>query len=589
MELALEIIMMNYQIKNMPMNLKMLSILVFICADIPIALSQNLLKIPDTLSGDHISLRLAKGSNEFFEGFTTETMGANGNILGPTIILQNGRQVTMHVENKLEEPTTLHWHGLHVSPENDGGPHTPIAPGNTWSPSFQVKDKASTYWYHPHLHHKTNEHVSKGISGLIIVRDDEEGALKLPRNYGKDDIPLIIQTKDFDEQKQIIVHSNNDDVPMINGTINPFIQLPAQLVRLRILNGASQRAFMLGFSNNQTFYQIGSDGGLLNKPVALQRLLISTGERAEILIDLSGKSGQTLYLMSFASELPNGIYGASNPGMSPMMELHGYKPNPLNGTTFQLLKIDVTAALPNAVFDIPQKLSDDTPISVNNSQFTRQFLFSPEAMGLNQLNGNFLINGRSFDMDRIDFTIPVNQTEIWEVRNQSAISHPFHIHDVQFYLLSRNGILPPENERGRKDVVFIRPGETIRLITKFQDYISEHVPYMYHCHLLTHEDGGMMGQFLVTEASAIQDAGDRKDSYISCFPNPFTNHIRFQSPFPYSGQLIITDIRGKICLIRTNFCTDEILSTDTLSQGIYQITFTHDTGHFDTILVKILP
>jgi len=571
------------------MNLKILSILVFICADTPIAMSQNLLKIPDTLSGDHISLRLAKGSNEFFEGFTTETMGANGNILGPTIFIQNGRQVTMHVENMLEEPTTLHWHGLHVSPENDGGPHTPIAPGSIWSPSFEVKDKASTYWYHPHLHHKTNEHVSKGISGLIIVRDAEEAALKLPRNYGVDDIPLIIQTKDFDEQKQIIVHSNNDDVPMVNGTLKPVTQLPAQLIRLRILNGASQRAFMLGFSNNQAFYQIGSDGGLLNKPVALQRLLLSTGERAEILVDLSGKSGETIYLMSFASELPNGIYGASNPGMSPMMELHGYKPNALNGTSFELLKMEIKDALPNAIFDIPQILSEDIPLDVNDANYTRNFLFSPETMGLNQLNGNFLINGRSFDMDRIDFTIPLNQTEIWEVRNQSAISHPFHIHDVQFYLLSRNGILPPENERGRKDVVFIKPGETIRLITKFKDYVSDHIPYMFHCHLLTHEDGGMMGQFLITESSSVKDSEDRQDSFISCFPNPFTNYIRFKCPSIYRGQLKIIDTQGKICLMHNDFCTEDILTTDTLPQGIYQIRFTHDSGHFNTTLVKILP
>ncbi len=568
---------------------KYVVLFLFMYSGLPLAFSQHLLYIPDTLSGDTISLKLSKGKHQFFEGIATETMGANGNLLGPTIILQNGRQVSMHVENLLEEPTTLHWHGLHVSPENDGGPHTPISPGNIWKPTFQIKDKASTYWYHPHLHHKTNEHVSKGISGLIIVRDDEEKLLNLPRTYGTDDIPLIIQTKDFDDQKQIIVHSNNDHVPMVNGTINPFTQLPAQLIRLRILNGASQRAFMLGFSNNQTFYQIGSDGGLLNKPVAMQRLLLSTGERAEILVDLSGKSGETIYLMSYASELPNGIYGASNPGMSPMMELHGYKPNTLNGTNFQLLKIEVREALPNALFNLPQKLSDDTPISINLAQTTRNFLFTPENMGLNQLNGKFLINGRSFDMERIDFTIPLNQTEIWEVRNQSAISHPFHIHDVQFYLLSRNGILPPENERGRKDVVLIRPGETIRLITTFKDYVSANVPYMFHCHLLTHEDDGMMGQFLVTESSSVNEHKYENNNFISFFPNPFSHQILFQNSSLLRGKLTITDIQGRIKFAKSNFSTEEIIPTENWSPGIYLSNFTWDKGQINTTLIKINP
>src|SRR5690606_24036249 len=174
--------------------------------------------------------------------------------------------------NSLGEATTLHWHGMHVAPENDGGPHTVIDAGTTWSPSFTVLDKASTHWYHPHLHMHTNEHVIKGIAGLIIVRDDEEAALALPRTYGVDDLPLVVQTKEFDADGQFVVGGALDDRLMVNGTLDPFVPAPAQMVRMRLLNGASERSFNFGFSNDMPFNQIGTDGGLLTAPVQMTRL-----------------------------------------------------------------------------------------------------------------------------------------------------------------------------------------------------------------------------------------------------------------------------------------------------------------------------
>ena len=153
---------------------------------VPCSRAQDPLAIPPIISGQVIDLELQHGTVEFFPGQTTSTMGANGPLLGPTIVLDNDQQVTINVTNSLGEATTLHWHGMHVAPENDGGPHTVIDAGTTWSPSFTVLEKASTHWYHPHLHMHTNEHVIKGIAGLIIVRDDEEAALSLPRTYGVD-------------------------------------------------------------------------------------------------------------------------------------------------------------------------------------------------------------------------------------------------------------------------------------------------------------------------------------------------------------------------------------------------------------------
>ena len=506
-----------------------------------LAFAQNPLMIPPTLSGTNINLNLQYGTHQFFPGQITQTMGANGDILGPTLILNQGDFVNFSVNNQLNDDTTIHWHGMHVSAINDGGPHTVIAAGTTWTPAFTILDKAATYWYHPHLHTRTDLHVSKGIAGLIIVKDQEEAALDLPRTYGVDDIPLVIQTKSFDSNNQIVNHSNSDTVVMANATIDPYIDLPAQVVRFRILNGSSQRVFNLGLSNNENFYLITTDGGLLNAPLQTTRLQMAPGERAEILIDLSGRENQTLSLKSYASELPNGIYGATAPGMNASMPLNGYNPNPLNGNDFDILQINVVAPTTNPVTSIPNTLASLNPIPEADANTTRTLTFSPASPGFNQLNGEFLINNTSFDMNVINYTIPLDNVEIWELRNQSAIAHPFHIHDVQFYILDRNGNPPPATEQGRKDVVLVKPQETVRFITKFETFADDAVPYMYHCHMLTHEDGGMMGQFVVHSTNAIKDDSVFKGKV---YPNPSSGNIHIEAKEAFF-KIQILDLTGR--------------------------------------------
>ena len=487
---------------------------------IGMAAAQQPLLIPGTLSGTDITLNLQNGTYQFYQGINTTTMGANGNILGPTLVLDKGQQVNITVNNQLADTTTIHWHGMHVSASNDGGPHTTIAPGTSWHPAFTVMDKAGTYWYHPHLHTKTNKHVSLGIAGMIIVKDEEEASLDLPRTYGVDDFPLVIQTKDFDADKQIVVPSNSDDVVMVNATIDPYLDVPAQVVRFRLLNGSSQRVFKIGLSGNNTFYQIASDGGLLSEPLALTRLQLAPGERAELLIDFTGKEGQSLQLMSYAAEFPNGIYGATNPGMMSNMTLNGYKPNPINGANFNIITFNVGSMNNNPVTSIPAQLVTLNPIPESEATTTRQLTFTPEQMGPNQLNGKFLINGVSFNMDVINYSIPLGNTEIWVLKNQSAIAHPFHIHDVQFYVLDRNGVAPPPEEQGRKDVILVKPQETVRFIASFDDFANDSVPYMYHCHMLTHEDMGMMGQFEVVDNTTGVNNNNIEVGGVTIYPNP---------------------------------------------------------------------
>ncbi len=484
------------------------------------------LAIPPVLSGENIDLVLQPGTHEFFEGITTNTLGVNGDILGPTLMLEKGQEVNINVTNNIGETTTIHWHGMHVSAMNDGGPHTTIEPGETWNPQFTVLDKAATYWYHPHLHMHTNDHVLQGIAGFVIVKDEEEAALNLPRTYGVDDIPVVIQTKTFDEDKQIVLGTSALDTEVLaNATTDAFVNLPAQVVRLRLLNGSSQRFYELGLSNDMAFYQIASDGGLLPTPVQLTRLRMAPGERAEILIDLSGSEGQSVFLKSYASELPNNYYGAAQVGMNAAMSIPNYNSNPLNGTDFDILEIVVGEPNGEGVSTIPGNLVEATPWSVTEVDTTRTLLFTPKVFGpSNMVNGPFVINGVSFDLDVINETIPLGNVEIWEITNQTMIAHPFHIHDVQFYILDRNGVAVPENERGRKDVVIVPPQfGTVRFITKFEDFADDEVPYMYHCHMLTHEDDGMMGQFTVV--STMVGTDDFGKESLSIAPNPTADYV----------------------------------------------------------------
>jgi len=530
--------------------------------------SQNALLIPDTLDGTNINLNLQNGTHQFYTGVTTATMGANGNILGPTLILNQGDFVNFNVTNQIGDTTTIHWHGMHVSAENDGGPHTYILDGDTWKPSFTIMDKAGTYWYHPHLHHKTNLHVSKGIAGLILVRDADEAALALPRKYGVDDFPLVIQTKDFDANNEIVAPSNSDDIIMVNATVDPFLDVPSQVVRYRVLNGSSQRVFKIGLSGNKTFYQIASDGGLLSAPLQLTRLQLAPGERAEILIDFTGMSGQSVDLMSYASEFPNGIYGATNPGMNSGMTMNGYNPNPLNGTDFKVMSFNVGAQTANPITAIPNALVTVTPIDPATSNITRKLTFSPVSMGMNQLNGEFLINNASFDMNVINYTIPFNNTEIWELTNQSAISHPFHIHDVQFFILDRDGVPPSASEKGRKDVVLVNTQETVRFIAVFDHFSNTTVPYMYHCHMLTHEDGGMMGQFIVDEPSSVQEY--TYEGKLNIFPNP-TNGVFYVEVDPNAtvNNVIVFDQLGRNVLDIKKINSNNKVEISGLSKGVY--------------------
>jgi bilirubin oxidase len=327
---------------------------------------------------------------------------------------------------------------------------------------------------------------------MKIVRDEEEAALALPRTYGTDDIPLIIQDRSFQADGAFEIGPLGEKM-VVNGVLEPWVSLPAQVVRLRALNASNQRTYVLGMSDNRPMQLIGTDLGLLEAPVGATRLQLAPGERFEILLDLGADEGGTLSLMSYASELEMGISGAGGGNGTGGGNGHGgAAATVLDGADFQILEIQVGAATENAVTTIPTSLVALSRWTEEEATVTRRMVFDGGEQG-----DPFTINGVAMDPEFINETVTLDTVEIWELENTTMMAHPFHIHDVHFFILDRNGVPPAATEAGPKDVVLVKRDETVRFITQFRDHADPEVPYMYHCHILPHEDEGMMGQFLV--------------------------------------------------------------------------------------------
>lgn len=507
------------------------------------------LHIPDTLLGPIVPLSMGQGQIQLRNGLPTATFAYNQNsYMGPTLIFRRGWSIQASVHNTLSDSTSLHWHGIHLPAHADGGPHSPILPNQQWNPHFTCLDRASTYWYHPHFHQKTARQTLMGAFGFIIVRDAEETALALPRRYGIDDFPLAIQTVELDAQNQFKPEGLQDSLVLVNGTTNPFLEVPAQVVRFRLLNGSNARNFYFGFQENLPVYQIGSDGGLLTQSLPASRIRLAPGERAEFLVNFSGRTGQNFLLKSFGSEIPSGVQGGPTIPV-PIGEPSMY--SPLNGIDFDVMQIRVMAPTAQAIQNIPGTLAQPSRLDESQAVEQRQITFSSVVPG--SPSGPFLVNDSLFRLDRVDFQIPANQIEIWNIHNQTTVAHPLHIHGLQFFILDRFGAEPSPEEQGRKDVVLVYPNEQMRIIARFPGFADSSMPYMYHCHILTHEDEGMMGQFVVVAPTS---SAPKQRLNFRIFPNPFQHWIQTEGLLPNAALHVIsalgkhfpaeTDAHGKI-------------------------------------------
>lgn len=538
----------------------------------------NKMWIPDTLAGPTFNLNIKDTFAQIRPGNQTITAGINGKFWGPTLIFNKGTEVSFNVKNSLNEPTTLHWHGMHLPAVMDGGPHQVIPQGTTWKPFWKVSNHAATYWYHPHLHEKTQDHITKGIGGLIIVRDNEESKLSLPRTYAVDDIPVVLTDRDINSSNQFDIVPYGDSM-LTNMTLRAEYNIPGQVVRFRILNAAIERSFNLGFSDNRNFSIIASDGGLLDAPVSLNRYVLHAGERIEILVNCTGQSGTVLDLKAFNSTLGNFVAGGENFPNGPFSNALGKK-------DFNILHLNIGAANSNPITTIPTKLTTNVLLKAADAQVTRKLTISDSAgvTSVPILGPNaFIINHKLFDINYNEYKVPLNNTEIWEITSTSVFGHPFHIHDVEFNILSVNGAAPTAAQAGWKDVVFI-PGKTgntpavIRFIAKFDDYADALHPFMYHCHISLHEDEGMMGQFVVTDPTS-NSALEQPDSDFTLYPNPVTQHlfINFEDASRTAYYVKIVNALGKTVLMLPQPDLRKGIDLEFLAKGIYflQLTDNH--------------
>ena len=427
-------------------------------------------------------LDLQSGDTNFGSARSVSTWGINGAYLGPTLRVNKGEEVRINVANNLDEDTTMHWHGLHAPAEMDGGPHQPIVSGEVWSPGWLIDQRASTNWYHPHLHGESAAQVKMGLVGMFIVDDPAEAELRLPSAYGVDDIPVIVHDAPDEVSRgnavqeairSVFQRGRPPAVTLVNGGRETVFEVTSQVVRLRLLNATIDDHLEVSLSDGREFKVIASEGGLLPQPEALTSISLSPGERYEVVVEFEPNDVTRLSLVKTNSD---------NQEADNAEEIVEFRSS-------------------NDLMDtgsVPATLSNAQPVEVPSNTSVRNFDMSDVA-----------INGMEMDMMRIDQVVAAGSTEIWSIRNLDRRTlHNFHVHGVSFTVLDIDGREPPAYMATKKDTVLVPPGTEVNLLVEFPNVSNDGWPYMFHCHFLRHEGRGMMGQYLVVNEGASLDPED---------------------------------------------------------------------------------
>ncbi len=460
--------------------------------------------LADGTSGEQLSLEIKRGTRSFMPGVLTETLGINQNYLGPTLRTRRNSELNLSYHNTLSEGVAIHGHGLHVPGNVDGGPQLEIQPGGLWQPSLSIVQPAATCWYHSHTHGKTGEQVYRGLAGMIIIDDDESDAMDLPKRYGLDDLPLVLQDRTFDKNGQFVYEPEDagedgwyGKTVLINGAIAPVVaDVPAGNVRLRLLNGSNARFYIVAFADGRTFHKIATDGGLLEVPVPMTTMEMSPGERCEIIVDLSnGVPAELLTL--FEDEIDEDEEGVVD-NLTAVFGGTG-KRRPMASLTLNVDRNLVANTAP-----IPEKLVTIARPEAHQVKNEREFVLDMDNGGGGGHEGHgshakmdMTINGAVMDMSVINERVKRGIWERWRVRsNQGA--HPFHVHGCSFLIEQMEGDAVTPDQQGWKDTVVLDDDDWSEFLVQFNYEATDEHPYMYHCHILEHEDRGMMGQFTVT-------------------------------------------------------------------------------------------
>lgn len=431
--------------------------------------------------------------------------------LGPVFRVKQGQRLQVRLKNELSEPTIIHWHGLRVPEAMDGHPRHVIQPGMTYDYDFTVRDRAGTYWFHPHPHQLTGRQAYFGLAGLFIVSDDEEAALGLPS--GTFDIPLVLQDRQFDDENALVYLPNGmmdqmngfvGDTILINGKVAKPIEVQATAYRLRFLNGSNSRIYKLAWKDGSPLIVIATDGGLLESPVTKPYVMLAPGERVEVWVQFSAGTDPQLVSLPFDA-------GSADPMMGMMHTASALS----NGAAFDITTFQVGAEGPTSA-PLPQRLSTFSRHRVQDAVNGS----APRTVAITMQGMIHTLNGRLFDMDAVanDEIVHLGDLEAWEFVNGEGGSmemgmgmtmnmdmpHPMHMHGVRFLVAERKVDANSSQQyaqvsagfinEGWKDTVLVMPGERVKVLVRFEDFPGT---YLYHCHNLEHEDAGMMRNFRI--------------------------------------------------------------------------------------------
>ena len=429
------------------------------------AVLQNHSTIPGTVE---VTLTAAPARLALLPGRPSDVFAYNGSIPGPTLEVHEGDRVIIHFHNDLPEPTTVHWHGLNLPANADGSPYDPIAPGAEHDYIFTVgRGTAGTYWYHPHPDRRSGYQIAKGLFGAIIIRAPDDPLANLPEkllvlsdNRFRPDGSIDLPDPDSPQGQMDMENGREGDVLFVNGRIMPTLSIRrGEVQRWRVINASGARVYRLALAG-RTLLHVGDDGGLFEHPAEVSEILLANSERVELLVRGDGEPGTGTVLQT----LPYNRYVPQT------------RPADWNRTR-DMLTLATSPAPPLRPVALPAALRVIPVLDTADAVATRVVVLSQG-----------LINGKAMDMNRIDFSGRLGTTEIWEIQNVVGMDHPFHLHGFHFQVLDRNGV--PAPRRSWKDTVNVPAHETVRIIVRFDGYPGK---WMFHCHILDHEDQGMMG------------------------------------------------------------------------------------------------
>ena len=470
---------------------------------------------PLTLNARSTTLPLIQSKQSPF--LIYEAKYAGKGYQNPIIRIKRGNQFNARLQNDLNEPTIIHWHGLHVPGVMDGHPSTTIAAGAHYDYAFTVANRGGMYWYHTHAHNLTAKQAYFGLAGVFMVEDEDETALRnaLQLEPGVTELPLLIQDKQFNGAGELTYASNPmqqmmgqlGDTILVNLTPRPQLEIANRLYRFRILNGSNSRIYKLAFIHREKMLPyaiIGTDAGLLDQPYTAQEVFLAPGERLDILFDGSQlRTGEEVLLKSLAFEAMNReMMGGMGGGMGGMMGGMGGSSVAL-GAEIEIMKLIVTSQGKATPSVPPRKLStiariDTRTAAVRNISLTMQRM-------------RWLINGESFNMNSYPIQSRGNSVELWDIQNaKMSMPHPMHMHGFSFQVVNRRNS-PSQvsklaqdasgrliTDLGWKDTILVWPGETVRIAIDFTHAFKGDQLYLFHCHNLEHEDQGMMVNHRVT-------------------------------------------------------------------------------------------